>query len=82
MLWTTAELELIDKSLVLDFEKYLEKKKRKIGNASHGFDRGQHELITQLSKLRKLEKQYGVNEIMSTPNMRQKLMDFNLGYFP
>ncbi|MGA7978086.1 MAG: hypothetical protein WB975_12695 [Nitrososphaeraceae archaeon] len=75
-------MELIDKSLVLDFEKYLEKKKRKIGNASHGFDRGQHELITQLSKLRKLEKQYGVNEIMSTPNMRQKLMDFNLGYFP
>jgi len=60
LLWTTAELELIDKSLVLDFEKYLEKKKRKIGNASHGFDRGQHELITQLSKLRKLEKQYGV----------------------
>ena len=60
LLWTIAELKLIDKSLVLDFEKYLEKKKRKIGNASHGFDRGQHELITQLSKLRKLEKQYGV----------------------
>ena len=53
-------MELIDKSIVLDFEKYLEKKKRKIGNASHGFDRGQHELITQLLKLRKLEKQYGV----------------------
>ena len=53
-------MELNDKLLLLDFEKYLEKKKRKIGNASHGFDRGQHELITKLSKLRKLEKQYGV----------------------
>ena len=40
-------MELNDKLLLLDFEKYLEKKKRKIGNASHGFDRGQHELITQ-----------------------------------
>ena len=37
-------MELDDKLLLLDFEKYLEKKKRKIGNASHGFDRGQHEL--------------------------------------
>ena len=46
-------MELIDKLLVLDFEKYLEKKKRKIGNASHGFDRGQHELITQLWKIKK-----------------------------
>ena len=35
-------MELNDKLLLLDFEKYLEKKKRKIGNASHGFDRGQH----------------------------------------
>ena len=61
LLWTTAELELIDKSLVLDFEKYLEKKKRKIGNASHGFDRGQHELITQIwKKLKKLKKRYRV----------------------
>ena len=34
-------MELIDKLLILDFEKYLEKKKRKIGNATHGFDRGQ-----------------------------------------
>ena len=60
-LWTIAELELIDKSIVLDFEKYLEKKKRKIGNASHGFDRGQHELITQIwKKLKKLKKRYGV----------------------
>ena len=33
-------MELNDKLLLLDFEKYLEKKKRKIGNASHGFDRG------------------------------------------
>ena len=41
-------MELNDKLLVLDFEKYLEKKKRKIGNTSHGFDRGQHELITQI----------------------------------
>ncbi len=38
------EMELIDKSLILDFEKYLEKKKRKLSNATHGFDRGQHEL--------------------------------------
>ena len=54
-------MELIDKSLILDFEKYLEKKKRKIGNATHGFDRGQHDLIMQiLKKLRKLEKQYGI----------------------
>ena len=61
LLWTIAELELIDKSLVLDFEKYLEKKKRKIGNASHGFERGQHELITQIwKKLKKLKKRYGV----------------------
>ena len=61
LLWTTAELELIDKSLVLDFEKYLEKKKRKLGNASHGFERGQHELITQIwKKLKKLKKRYGV----------------------
>ena len=54
-------MELIDKSLILDFEKYLEKKKRKIGNASHGFDRGQHDLIIQISKSRKLKKRYGCN---------------------
>ena len=53
-------MEVNDKLLLLDFEKYLEKKKRKIGNATHGFYRGKHELITQLSKLRKLEKHYGV----------------------
>ncbi|MGA7975864.1 MAG: hypothetical protein WB975_01385 [Nitrososphaeraceae archaeon] len=41
-------MELNDKLLLLDFEKYLEKKRRKIGNTSHGFDRGQHELITQI----------------------------------
>ena len=41
-------MELNDKLLLLDFEKYLEKKKRKIGNPSHRFDRGQHELITQI----------------------------------
>ena len=34
------EMEINDKLLLLDFEKYLEKKRRKIGNASHGFDRG------------------------------------------
>jgi hypothetical protein len=45
----------------VDLGKYLEKKKPKIGNATHGFERGQAELITQISKkLRKLEKQYGV----------------------
>ena len=54
-------MELIDKSLILDFEKYLEKKKRKLGNATHGFERGQHELIMQISKkLRRLKKHYGV----------------------
>ena len=41
-------MELNDKLLLLDFEKYLEKKRRKIGNTSHGFDRGQHEFITQI----------------------------------
>ena len=54
-------MELMDKLLILDFEKYLQKKKRKIGNATHGFDRGQQELITQIwKKLKKLEKRYGV----------------------
>ena len=53
-------MELIDKSLIRDFEKYLEKKKHKLGNAYHGFDRGQHDLIMQISKLRKLKKHYGV----------------------
>ena len=48
-------MELNDKLLLL------EKKKRKIGNASHGFERGQHELITQIwKKLKKLKKRYGV----------------------
>ena len=48
-------------SLILDFEKYLENKRRKIGNASHGFDRGQHDLIIQISKkFRKLKKRYAV----------------------
>jgi hypothetical protein len=55
------ETELIDKLLILDFEKYLEKKKRKLGNGSHGFDRGQHDLIMQISKkFRKLKKRYGI----------------------
>ena len=55
------EMELIDKSLILDFEKYLEKKKRKLGKTTHGFDRGQHELIIQISKkIRRLKKHYGV----------------------
>ena len=54
-------MELNDKLLLLDFEKYLEKKKRKLGKASHGFERGQHELITQIwKKLKKLKKRYGV----------------------
>lgn len=54
-------MELMDKLLILDFEKYLQKKKRKIGNATHGFDRGQQELITKIwKKLKKLEKRYGV----------------------
>jgi hypothetical protein len=55
------EMSRIDKGIIADLEKYLEKKKRKIGNATHGFERGQHELLNQNSKkLRKLEKQYGV----------------------
>ena len=57
----TYEVNRIDKGIIADLEKYLEKKKRKIGNATHGFERGQHELLNQISKkLRKLEKQYGV----------------------
>ena len=59
-------MELNEKLLLLDFEKYLEKKKRKIGNATHGFDRGQHELITQIwKKLKKLKKRYGVKSVCS-----------------
>jgi hypothetical protein len=55
------EMNRIDKGIIVDLEKYLEKKKRKIGNATHGFERGQYELLNQISKkLRKLEKQYGV----------------------
>jgi len=55
------EMELVDKSLILDFEKYLAKKKRKLRKATYGFDRGQHELIIQiLKKLKKLKKHYGV----------------------
>ena len=54
-------MELIDKSLILDFEKYLEKKKRKLSKSTYGFNRGQHELIIQiLKKLKKLKKHYGV----------------------
>ena len=54
-------MELVDKSLILDFEKYLEKKKRKLRKATYGFDRGQHELIIQILKnLRKLEKRYAI----------------------
>ena len=53
-------MNLIDKSLILDFEKYLEKKKHKLGIATHGFDRGQHELFIQVSKLRRLKTHYGV----------------------
>lgn len=54
-------MNYIDRDIILDLEKYLEKKKRKIGNATHGFARGQHELIRQiLRKLRKLEKRYKV----------------------
>lgn len=53
------EMELVDKSLILDFEKYLEKKKRKLRKATYGFDRGQ--LIIQiLKKLKKLKTHYGV----------------------
>ena len=54
-------MELVDKSLILDFEKYLAKKKRKLRKATYGFDRGQHELIIQiLKKLKKLKKHYGI----------------------
>ena len=43
-------MERIVKVLIQDIEKYLEKKKHKIGNASSGFDRGQRELISQISE--------------------------------
>jgi hypothetical protein len=57
----TYEMNRIDKGIIVDLKKYLDKKKRKKGNARHGFERGQHELLNQISKkLRKLEKQYGV----------------------
>ena len=43
----------------IDFLGY--EKKRKLSKATYGFNRGQHELIIQISKkLRKLEKRYGV----------------------
>jgi hypothetical protein len=48
-------------ALMHDFEKYLKKKKHKIGNGSHGFSRGQHDLILQIIKrLKKLKKQHKV----------------------
>ena len=34
-------MELIDKSLIVDFEKYLEKKKRKLSKFTFGFNRRQ-----------------------------------------
>ena len=47
--------------LMQNFETYLKKKKRKIGNGSHGFSRGQHDLIIQIIKrLKKLKKEYSV----------------------
>ena len=54
------EMNRIDKGIIEDLKKYLEKK-RKIGKARHGFERGQRELIIQISKkLRKLAKEYVV----------------------
>ena len=54
-------MESADKSLILDFGKYLDRKKRKLTKAACGFDRGQHELIIQILKnLRKLEKRYAI----------------------
>ena len=48
--------------LIQDFERYLKKKKRIIGNSTHGFDRGQQDLILQIIKrLKKLKKEYQVS---------------------
>ena len=76
------EMELNDKLLLLDFEKYLEKKRRKIGNASHGFDRGQHEFIpTNMEEVKKTkEALWGKMNLCLAK--RWNLMDFNLGYYP
>jgi hypothetical protein len=42
-----------------EFEKYLRKKKNKIGNESIGYSRGQKEAIMQmLKKVKKLRKKY------------------------
>jgi len=39
--------------------KYLEKKKRKIGNGSYGYSRAQRELISQiLKRFRKMQMKY------------------------
>ena len=46
-------------SVISEFEKYLRKKKKKIGNESHGHSRGQKEAVVQmLKKLKKLRKKY------------------------
>ena len=47
------------RSFFADFEKYLEKKRRKIGNGSFGSSRAQRELISQiLKRFRKMKKKY------------------------
>ena len=47
--------------VVEDFDKYLKKKKAKIGHASHGFGRGQRDLIAQIAKrFKKIKRNYGL----------------------
>ena len=42
---------MVRRTVVLQkFERYLKKKKRKIGNSAHGYERGQRDLIIQILK--------------------------------
>ncbi|HEY7110711.1 MAG TPA: hypothetical protein VH415_14900 [Nitrososphaeraceae archaeon] len=48
---------MTDRTAVLQFERYLKKKKNKMGNSAHGYERGQRELLVQiLKRLRKIKK--------------------------
>ena len=48
---------MASRTVVLEFERYLKKKKHKIGNSAHGYGRGQRELLVLiLKRLKKLKK--------------------------
>lgn len=45
------------RTAILQFERYLKKKKQKEGNSAHGYERGQRELLVQiLKRLKKIKK--------------------------